>query len=135
MMLAKEDKYAQRLTSDACRGAAAQGWTAKDGTRTELRLIRFGSQDEANDFFNGANLMGATKDIESSHLDVDGSYKVALGQSNVRLSDAKAGDLPTGRIGWVACGDTVALIQMTNPQGVPEQAFRQVLLLQSSLMA
>ncbi|OKJ00032.1 hypothetical protein [Kitasatospora sp. CB01950] len=134
MMLAKDESYGQWLISDACRGAAAQGWTAKDGTRTELRLIHFGSQDEAGHFFSSVNLMPATKDIENSQTDFKGNYAVALGQVNVRLSDAEADGVPTGRIGWVQCGDVVALVQMTNPHGVPSQAFHQVVLLQSSLL-
>ncbi|MGW4382109.1 hypothetical protein [Kitasatospora sp. NPDC004531] len=135
MMLAKEDKYAKWLISDACRAAAGQGWTAKDGTTTELRLIRFGSQDEASHFFSNTDIMGETKDIESSRLDQDGKYPVAFGQVVVRLSEARSGGLPTGRLGWLQCGDIVALVQLTNPHGVNDQAFHQVLLLQSALLA
>ncbi|MFJ8440208.1 hypothetical protein [Kitasatospora griseola] len=135
-MLAKDDKYTKFLVSDACRGAAAQGWTAKDGTHTELRLFRFGSQDEANHFYSSVNLMTSTKDIEASHVDIAAfGYPVAVGQVNVRDSDAKSGDRPTGRIGWLQYGDVVGLVQLTNPQGVSDQAFRQVVLLQSAMLA
>ncbi|MEV7211953.1 hypothetical protein AB0O31_02500 [Kitasatospora cineracea] len=134
-MLAADDAYTLRLTTDACRGAAAQGWTAADGTRTELRLLRFGTGDEAADFFSGALRMTASKDIASWHLDVDGKYPIAFGQVDVRLSDAQAGGMPTGRIGWVQSGDVVAVVQLTNPRGVPLQAFRQVVALQSGLLA
>ncbi|WP_030459517.1 hypothetical protein [Kitasatospora sp. NRRL B-11411] len=134
-MLAADDAYTLRLTTDACRGAAAQGWTAADGTRTELRLLHFGTGDEAADFFAGALRMTSSKDIASWHLDVDGKYPVAFGQVDVRLSDAQAGGMPTGRIGWVQSGDVVAVVQLTNPRGVPLQAFRQVVALQSGLLA
>ncbi|QKW20866.1 hypothetical protein HUT16_18985 [Kitasatospora sp. NA04385] len=134
-MLAKDDAFVLRLSTDACRGAAAQGWTAADGTRTELRLLHFGSADEATDYFAGANTMAETKDIDSTHLDIDGVYPIAAGQVNIRLSDAQAGGLPTGRLCWMQSGDVVALIQLTNPKGVPAQAFRQVVALQSSMLA
>ncbi len=134
-MLAADDASTLRLTTDACRGAAAQGWTAADGTRTELRLLHFGTGDEAADFFAGALRMTASKDIASWHLDVDGKYPIAFGQVDVRLSDAQAGGMPTGRIGWVQSGDVVAVVQLTNPRGVPLQAFRQVVALQSGLLA
>ncbi|WP_033217262.1 hypothetical protein [Kitasatospora phosalacinea] len=134
-MLAKDDTYVLRLSTDACRGAAAQGWTAADGTRTELRLLHFGSADEATDYFAGSNASAETKDIGSTHLDIDGTYPIAAGQLSIRLSDALAGGVPTGRLCWLQSGDVVALIQLTNPKGVPAQAFRQVVALQSAMLA
>ena len=135
MMLAKDDKYAHFLVVDACRGAAAESWTAKDGTHAELRLIRFGSQDEANHFCSNVNQMPATKDIEALHVDISAkAYSVRSGQVSVRISDAKAGGVPTGRVGWIQYGDVVGLIQLTNPNGVPDQAFRQMLMLQSAML-
>ncbi|MFE1316544.1 hypothetical protein [Kitasatospora phosalacinea] len=134
-MLATDDAYALRLTTDACRGAAAQGWTAADGTRTELRLFRFGSGDEAADYFAGARTMNRTKDVGATRLDDDGVYPIAAGQADVRLSEERSGGAPTGSLCWLQSGDVVALVQMTNPHGVPAQAFRQVVALQSSLLA
>ncbi|MFB7943840.1 hypothetical protein ACFC6L_02870 [Kitasatospora phosalacinea] len=134
-MLATDDAYALRLTTDACRGAAAQGWTAADGTRTELRLFRFGSGDEAADYFAGARMMNRTKDVGTTRLDDDGVYPIAAGQADVRLSEERSGGAPTGSLCWLQSGDVVALVQMTNPHGVPAQAFRQVVALQSSLLA
>ncbi|WP_282202062.1 hypothetical protein [Kitasatospora fiedleri] len=134
-MLAKDDAHTLRLTTDACRGAAAQGWTTPDGTRTELRLFHFGTGDEAADYFAGATLMTGTKDIASWHLDAGGKYPIAFGQVDVRLSDEQAHGMPTGRVGWVQSGDVVAMVQLTNPQGVPVQAFRQVVALQSSMLS
>lgn len=133
-MLAKDDAYALRLTTDACRGAAAQGWTAADGTRTELRLFRFGSKDEAADFFARAYQQTSTKDIGATHLDAESKYPVALGETDIRVSDEQVAGLATGRIGWLQSGDVVALVQLTNPKGVPTQAFRQVFALQSGML-
>ncbi|MFK0193876.1 hypothetical protein [Kitasatospora sp. NPDC090308] len=134
-MLAKDDAHTLRLTTDACRGAAAQGWTTPDGTRTELRLFHFGTGDEAADYFAGATLMTGTKDIASWQLDAGGTYPIAFGRVDVRLSDEQAHGMPTGRVGWVQSGDVVAMVQLTNPQGVPVQAFRQVVALQSSMLS
>ncbi|RAJ29642.1 hypothetical protein K353_06624 [Kitasatospora sp. SolWspMP-SS2h] len=134
-MLAGDDAHTLRLTTDACRGAAAQGWTTPDGTRTELRLFHFGTGDEAADYFAGATLMTGTKDIASWHLDAGEKYPIAFGQVDVRLSDEQAHGMPTGRVGWVQSGDVVAMVQLTNPQGVPVQAFRQVVALQSSMLS
>ncbi|MFJ1756602.1 hypothetical protein [Kitasatospora sp. NPDC088134] len=134
-MLAKDGTYSLRLTTAACRAAAAQGWTAKDGTRTELRLFRFGSQYDASDFYSRATLMTSTKDIDGSKPNTNGEFPIASGQLEVRNATALAGDVPTGRFAWLQSGDVVALVQLTNPKGVPVQSFRQVVALQSELLA
>ncbi|GAA4858847.1 hypothetical protein [Kitasatospora terrestris] len=124
-----------RLTENACRAAAAQGWTAKDGTRTEIRLLRFGSQEEATDLLGLLSSMSGTKHIESSKRDALTEYPVGAGTVLARNSDARAtGDIPTGRVAYLQCGDVVAVIELTNPKGVPGQAFRQLIALQSSML-
>ncbi|RKE20406.1 hypothetical protein [Streptomyces sp. TLI_171] len=135
-MLAVDDKYSLRLTTAACRAAAAQGWTAKDGTRTELRLMRFGSGYDAADFYSRASMMSSTKDIAGTRPNTGNTeYPVVSGgQLEVRNATETAGDLPTGRLAWLQSGDVVAVIQLTNPKGVPLQSFRQVIALQSELL-
>ncbi|WP_354641671.1 hypothetical protein [Kitasatospora camelliae] len=124
-----------KLTVNACRAAAAQGWTAKDGTRTEIRLLRFGSYAEANDVYGTLSQADGTKDLASAAVDLRNEYPVGTGNLMVRSAPTvgKDGD-PAGRVGYLLAGDLVAVIQLANPAGVPIQPFRQVVALQSSML-
>jgi len=137
-LLAKDAEVAKaKLTEDACRAAAAQGWTSKDGTRTELRLLRFGSDTDARDLFDYVNVVG-TKAVPESYTDTDTRYPFAgSAKIAVRTTDKQRGPSgePVGRVGYLQVGDVLAVIEQTNPKGVPLESFRQVTALQSSLLA
>ncbi|MER5638369.1 hypothetical protein ABT095_15590 [Kitasatospora sp. NPDC002227] len=128
--------YTTLLTESACRAAAERVWTGPDGTRTELWLLGFGSAAEAGPFYlkaasdNPIDLPGL-QDLDSGFVPV-GSQTV----SAYRATQKTAGDHrePIGRVGYLQAGDVLAVVVMTNPKGVPAQAFRQVVTLQDQLL-
>jgi hypothetical protein len=128
-------KSKELLDENACRGAVRRVWTAADGTRSETWLLRFGSETEANAFHRKMN-DGDLKEpagLEHSTLTLDPPME---NKSSVEFTKATAGadNEPVGRVLYLQNGDVVALIVMTNAQGVPAQAFRQVAVLQNQLL-
>jgi hypothetical protein len=127
---------AVRLAVNGCRTAATRVWTAADGTRTEIWLLRFGSSDEAarcySDLTTNAEL-NAIPEAVSTDDDFDFSHGV---QSFPRGSRQKSadGERLLGKVVYLDEGDTLVTVLMTNPNGVADQAFRQVVTLQSDLL-
>ena len=52
----------------------------------------------------------------------------------VRTTPRQGSQAPTGEIAYLNAGDVVVTVLMTDPHGVPEQAFRQVAGLQAELL-
>ncbi|MEV7187285.1 hypothetical protein [Kitasatospora sp. NPDC093102] len=130
-------KMRSLLLEDACRAATVREWTASDGTRTQIRLLRFGSYRESWDAFTGlrgkANPKAApdTRATPRSDWDtVDGIIRTVMESTTA----GPKGD-PTARFAYVSASDVLAVITMTNPAGVPTVPFRQVVTLQSDLLA
>ncbi|MFE9428761.1 hypothetical protein ACFYNO_38105 [Kitasatospora sp. NPDC006697] len=132
------------LATNACRDAASRVWTAKDGTRTELWLLRFGSQDEAHLCYAALGATGAVKLVPDEISGVD-DFTLAPDQevfirtaspaaSTDSATDTATGPQPTGKVAYLLAGDVVATIVMTNAAGVPSQPFHQVVALQSDLL-
>ncbi|MEU9129261.1 hypothetical protein AB0D08_14345 [Kitasatospora sp. NPDC048540] len=136
---AATDKNAPKITASllesACLAATKRVWTGPDGTRTEIWLLRFGSNTEANRFYERAGTKSEPKDaapLKRSGLVFQSMPTVA---SQARAADEKADGRPVAEAADIAAGDVVARIVMTNPKGVQEQAFRQVTVLQADLLA
>ncbi|WP_406200942.1 hypothetical protein OH807_20615 [Kitasatospora sp. NBC_01560] len=124
------------LLKNACRAAALREWTAADGTRTQIRLLSFGSSSEAWDVFAELRSNADLKDhpglLTASSGDWDSVSGVDL---SVRESpDARPNAGPTGRVAFLGAGDLVGVVTMSNPKGVTTAAFRQVVTLQSDLL-
>ncbi|MER8183405.1 hypothetical protein [Kitasatospora sp. NPDC094015] len=133
------DKNAPKVTAalleSACRAATKRVWTGPDGTRTEIWLLRFGSNTEANRFYERSSTKTeptATGPLKRSDLVFASMGGVA---SQARAGEQKANGRPVAEAADLAAGDVVVRIVMTNPAGVPEQAFRQVAVLQADLLA
>ncbi|MFC8452777.1 hypothetical protein [Kitasatospora sp. NPDC057223] len=124
------------LAENACRAAAVREWTAKDGTRTQIRLLHFGSADEASAVSRFIWTAGAPK-LEGLQTDPAKDFDTVVGVASMVRSNGggKPGAPATARVGYLVAGDVVAVIEMTNPQDVPAPAFRQVVTLQSDLLA
>ncbi|MEV7774553.1 hypothetical protein [Kitasatospora sp. NPDC086791] len=130
-------KLREALLKNACRAATVREWTASDGTRTQIRLLRFGSADESRDTYTSLRNKGRSKaapDTKSTpHTDWDGIDGVEL--TTVESTATAAKGNPTARVGYLCASDVLAVITMTNPGGVPTAPFRQVVTLQSDLLA
>ncbi|WP_329496747.1 hypothetical protein [Kitasatospora herbaricolor] len=140
--LAAELAEAQTLKSDlmanACRAGVVREWTAKDGTKTRIRLLRFGSREEASNVSNSLWLTSELKGVGKLELEKDAKglpTTIGVGAQLRHNGDEKTGKPDTTRAGYLLAGDVLGLIVMTNPAGVPQPAFHQVVLLQSDLLA
>lgn len=125
------------LLRDVCRAATVREWTASDGTRTQIRLLRFGSSVEAWDVFAELRANGEPKDLPGLKPgSVQGWDSVDGVDLATRESPALAADgRSTGCLAYLGAGDVIGVVTMTNARGVPAAAFRQVVTLQSDLLA
>ena len=123
------------LAENACRAAVAREWTAKDGTRTQIRLLRFGSAEEASEVSQFLWTVGAPK-LEGLQADPGKGFDSVVGVAFLLRSNGGGapGAPATARVGNLLAGDVVGVIEMTNPHDVPAPAFRQVVTLQSDLL-
>jgi hypothetical protein len=128
--------YTALLSESACRAAAERIWTGPDGTRAELWLLRFDSNEESTPFYASAV---ADSPIDLPDLqDVDQQSVPVSAQtvSALRATKKTAGPRrePIGRVAYLQVADVLAVVVLTNPKGVPAQAFRQVTTLQDQLL-
>ncbi|MFJ6212071.1 hypothetical protein ACIQGZ_01825 [Streptomyces sp. NPDC092296] len=124
------------LTESACRRGTGRVWTASDGTRTEIRLVGFGSEPEARELYTvlpDATLKAVPDQVAASAFDVAFPSGVS-GTSSVRRQTVDGVRRDVARTLRLRAGDLVATVVMTNPEGVPDAAFRQVVSLQAGLL-
>ncbi len=128
-------KLKELLDENACRGAARRVWTAADGTRAETWLLKFGSETEAGAFHVKMSSGELKEPAGLEHATLSLNRVLDL-KSSVKFTKTTAGaaNEPVGRAVYLQNGDVVGLIVLTNPNGVPSQAFRQVAILQSDLL-
>ncbi|MDH6112071.1 hypothetical protein P3T36_004952 [Kitasatospora sp. MAP12-15] len=124
------------VTENACRAAATRVWTAPDGTRTELWLQSFGSFDEAHQYYTEITENGVPNAVPLPLLAPEDGTLTGLSDDYPRASGtiAPGGKLPIGRYAYLVAGDVVATVVMSNPAGVLDQPFQQVVTLQSDLL-
>ncbi|MEE1785735.1 hypothetical protein PUR71_22930 [Streptomyces sp. SP17BM10] len=124
------------LLQNACRAGAVREWTASDGTRTQIRLLRFGSYSECWDVFSGLRADSLPKALPGaktgSHDGWDTLPNVDLAVKESSVQGDKG--VPTARVAYLGANDVLAVVTMTNPKGVPVAPFRQVVTLQSDLL-
>ncbi|WP_371498403.1 hypothetical protein OG871_20385 [Kitasatospora sp. NBC_00374] len=129
------EKTTAALLESACRAATKRVWTGPDGTRTEIWLLQFGSNTEANRFYERTATKSEPKDTAALHRSDLVFSAMPSVAAQARATGQKTDGRPVAQAADIAAGDVVARIVMTNPQGVPEQAFRQVAVLQADLLA
>ncbi|MEU4115428.1 hypothetical protein AB0F71_13140 [Kitasatospora sp. NPDC028055] len=126
------------LRQNVCRAATVREWTASDGTSTRIRLMRFGTSAEAWDTFSRTRSeiqLKAAPDARTATSSADGELPDGVEVTRKESRETAGKDVPTTRLAFVSASDVVAVITMTNPRGVPAAAFRQVVDLQSDLLA
>ncbi|RKT20190.1 hypothetical protein BX285_4672 [Streptomyces sp. 1114.5] len=130
-------KLRELLLEDACRAATVREWTASDGTRTQIRLLRFGSAAESWDAFSSLRSKGRTKAAPDTRTTAHKDWDTVDGVDLTALESTANGPKgnPTARVAYLCAADILAVITMTNPDGVPTPPFRQVATLQSDLLA
>ncbi|MCX5211589.1 hypothetical protein OG689_20235 [Kitasatospora sp. NBC_00240] len=136
--LAQPESLKSDLMTNACRAGVVREWTATDGTKTRIRLLRFGSREEASNVSNSLWLTSELKGEGKLELEKDAKglpTTVGVGAQLRHNGDPDKDKPDTVRAGYLLSGDVVGMIVMSNPAGVPEQAFHQVVLLQSDLLA
>ncbi|MQS13086.1 hypothetical protein F7Q99_12515 [Streptomyces kaniharaensis] len=128
-------KLRELLLQNACRAATVREWTASDGTRTQIRLLRFGSSAEAWDVFSGLRSDSQPKDVPGAKIASHDGWDTAGVDLTVKETSTQGdkGD-PTARLAYIGASDVLAVVTMTNPKGVPLAPFRQVVTLQSDLL-
>jgi hypothetical protein len=122
------------LDENACRAATKRVWTGPDGTRTEIWLLSFGSGTEAGSLYRDLG----PSDLKGVPALTAAPGRIDAGTGTVpKLFATKetgsTGD-PVGREVLFSDGDVFASIVMTDPKGVPLQAFQQVTLLQEAML-
>ncbi|MGW2249554.1 hypothetical protein ACWCXH_05080 [Kitasatospora sp. NPDC001660] len=124
------------LLQNACRAAAVREWTASDGTRTQIRLLRFGSFSECHDVFTDLRSNGLPKALPGVKLGSHGGWDEVPNVEPVVKESSGPGDKgdPTARLAYLEATDVLAVITMTNPKGIPVAPFRQVVTLQSDVL-
>ncbi|MFF4922783.1 hypothetical protein ACFY4B_19560 [Kitasatospora sp. NPDC001261] len=124
------------LLEHACRAATVREWTASDGTRTQIRLLRFGSVRESWGAFADVRSKGGPKAAPSTKGTPHDDWDALDGSSLTLVESTTAGTkgAPTARVAYLSAADVVAVITMTNPAGVPTAPFRQVVTLQGELL-
>ncbi|MFD8693483.1 hypothetical protein [Kitasatospora purpeofusca] len=128
------------LVQYACRAATAREWTASDGTRTRIRLMAFGSSKEAWPVFVELRDKGNPKDIDGLRSVTPPDWDMLHGvdfvvRETTPGTPGTPGARPAARLAYLSAGDIVAVITMTNPEGVSAAAFQQVVTFQSTLLA
>ncbi|MFJ9692549.1 hypothetical protein [Kitasatospora sp. NPDC101183] len=129
-------KLRPMLQRNVCLAATVREWTTPDGTRTQIRLLRFASPNEAWDAYTTVRARSVPKAVpESDTLSLKDWDSVGGVTLTALTGRTKAGkDLPTGRLAYLSASDVMGVVTMTNPDGVPLASFRQVVTLQADLL-
>ncbi|MGW1178869.1 hypothetical protein ACWD4P_34700 [Kitasatospora sp. NPDC002543] len=125
------------LLENACRAATVREWTASDGTRTQIRLLRFGSVRESWSAFADLRSKARPKAAPDTKGTPRDDWDTLDGNSLTAVESTTAGTkgAPTARVAYLSAADVLAVVTMTNPAGVPTVPFRQVVTLQADLLA
>ncbi|MEU2260985.1 hypothetical protein ABZ557_12015 [Streptomyces sp. NPDC019645] len=132
----------QALEDYAVRHIAARGWTMPDGTTARVYLLRFNSEDMAEEFTGTEIGAGLSPDVllrsAPGEVGIDEGWETetpADGRSAVSVyTEAKPVGPEHTRQAYVVAGDTVALIIHTRKGEALSVPFHQTLVLQNQLL-
>jgi hypothetical protein len=133
------DEVTARLGELGGRQIAARGWTMPDGTRTEIYLVSFRSQDTASKLleeptsghFLPADAGGAVQDSSGDPGINDFVTGVSI---STYTQTADGAQQKPARVAYISAGDVDAVVVMTNPHQVSTVDFDQVIDLQAELL-
>ncbi|WP_055590979.1 hypothetical protein [Peterkaempfera griseoplana] len=129
-------RTARQMKEGLCRRGAGRTWTASDGTRTEIRLVGFGSQAEAQAFYSA--IYGTeVKGVSDSFAADTTAFQLPVGQESVALTESRqvgGRQREVAHVVELRAGDLVGAVVMSNPAGVPATAYRQVVIDQAELL-
>ncbi|MFE9736468.1 hypothetical protein [Streptomyces sp. NPDC006477] len=129
------------LADSTLRHIAARGWTAPDGTRTTVHLLRFSSVAYAESYEDMALQVDAADGPRALPEGVEGvvlenfTDDVDVPDTSLHAFHEKKPHGPE-QTGWayVQAGDTLALITLTRKGEVPPVPFQQTVTLQNQLL-
>lgn len=129
------NKVAEALAEDPCRDVARETWTAKDGTKTDIWLLQFGAKAEQDHVFSATSSLDL-KNPSGLQASTGLTVPEVSVYNYLRGTAQTAGPKhePVGRMAVVGEADVMVVVVMTNPNGVPVQAFSQVTLLQDQML-
>lgn len=133
------DVAAARLGELGGRQVAARGWTMPDGTRTQIYLVSFRSENSATKLAeeptSGHFLpTGAGGAVQDPSNDPGINDFVAGTSVTTYTQNADGAQQKPARVAYISAGDVDAVVVMTNPHQVPIVDFDQVIDLQAELL-
>ncbi|MCZ0208142.1 hypothetical protein AB0F45_02915 [Streptomyces achromogenes] len=136
----KRRELAQKLTDHGLRHIAGRGWTTPDGTRTRIRLLRFGTAAVSETLLAGdlANTGAPAYPVRGAeYYALDETFPPGARMKGVTLfpyTEAEPYGAEQVRQAYFAAGDTIAVITQTREGGVDAVPFRQTVALQTELL-
>lgn len=133
------DTFRQDLVDNGLRHIAARGWTAADGTRTRIYLLRFDTAGvvESGFFVPRFSYVSAYQVRGAESVDSDESFPAKSEVAGVQRS-AQDEIRPYGaehdRQAYLAAGDVLAVVLQSRKGTAPAVPFRQTVVLQSQLL-
>ncbi|GHH04123.1 hypothetical protein [Streptomyces rubradiris] len=134
-------ELAQKLTDHGLRRIAGRGWTTPDGTRTRIRLLRFGTATVSETLLSG-HLANAGAPIfpvrGAEYYALDETFPPGARMKGVTLfpyTEAEPYGAEQVRQAYFVAGDTIAVITQTRKGGVNAVPFRQTVTLQTELLS
>ncbi|MEU5078001.1 MULTISPECIES: hypothetical protein [Streptomyces] len=137
----KRRELAQKLTDHGLRHIAGRGWTTPDGTRTTIRLLRFGTAAVSETLLAGdlANTGAPAYPVRGAeYYALDETFPPEAHMKGVTLfpyTEAEPYGAEQVRQAYFSAGDTIAVITQTREGGVDAVPFRQTVTLQTELLS
>ncbi|WP_318202724.1 hypothetical protein [Streptomyces sp. SCL15-4] len=134
-------ELARQLTDHGLRHIAGRGWRTPDGTRTTIRLLRFGSATVSETLLTGslANTGAPAHPARGAeYYELDETFPPRARMKGVTLfpyTESKPYGAEQVRQAYLVAGDTVAVITQSRKGGVDAVPFRQAVTLQTELLS
>ena len=122
------------FADDGLRHIAATAWTGPDGTRTEIYLLAYRSDDTASAVFTNDGSNSGPMVAAFAHIVDDLDFPGVDSSSVTAEEQPTTGSFSAADVAFVDCGEVEAVIVMTNPHRVNPVTFTQVVTLQNEML-